>query len=281
MRLFLTQLGWEFYKAAARPRTWLPFAVALLLEFSVSLALRHPLVRVAIARDLWKMRWSFDEAFSGLTTAAHLLGEVAMVAGALGVALFAGEIVARECDDGTLRMILSRPGGRFRLLVQKLIVCVVYAVVLALFNGGSALAVGLLFEGRGPLIMVAPHEEVIGTFDYATGLDRYRLAVALLTLSSFSGMVVALAFSCFNMRPGAAVALSLTIFIADTCIRTAPGFGAVRPWCATTRVLAWRQVFNDEIPSTRLRRDYTQLAGWNAAWLAIGWLGFRRRDLKP
>lgn len=281
MRLFLIQLGWEFRKAAARPRTWLAFAGALLFEFGLSIAMRDPSVRAIIARDVWKMRWRFEEVFSGLTTAAHMLGEVATVMGSFGIALFAGELIAKDYEDGTLRMTLCRPISRFGLFAQKFIVATVFVVVISLFNGASALGVGLLFEGRGALVLVAPHEGVIGTFDWVTGLQRYELAVALLIFAAFSGMVVAFAFSCFNMRPAAATALALTILLTDTLIRTTPSLQAVEPWCISTRLITWRQVFNDEIPWLRIQRNYTQLAWWDAAWLTIGWLGFRRRDFKP
>jgi ABC-2 type transport system permease protein len=279
MRLFLIQLRWELYRAAMRPRTWLAFAAALIFEVGLSAAMRHPAVRLAIARDIWKMRWRFEESFSGLTTAAHMLGEVATVTGSFGIALFAGEIVAGEWDRGTLRTTLCRPISRLRLLLQKFIVCTLFVIVISVFNGASALAVGLLFERQGALIFIAPHEGVIGSFEFAPGLQRYVLSVGLLTFAAFSGMVVAFAFSCFAMRPATAAALAITILLADTNIRIAPTLRAVSPWCITTRLLSWRQVFNDEIPWPRIRRNYAELAWWDAGWLGIAWLGFRRRDL--
>ena len=32
MRQFFVQLGWEFYKLAARPRTWFAFVAAVVFE---------------------------------------------------------------------------------------------------------------------------------------------------------------------------------------------------------------------------------------------------------
>lgn len=279
MRRFFAQLGWEFYKLAARRRTWIPFAAALLFEFVMSRALRSETVRVAIARDLWKMRWRFDEAFSGLTTAAHIFGEAATIIGGFGVVLVAADLVAKESEDGTLQATLARPVSRSALLLQKLIVAAVYTLVLALFIAASALAMGLLFEGRGALVMIAPHEEIIGLFDAAEGLQRYAIAAALLIFPAFSGMVVAFAVACFDVRPWAAAAVALTLFLTDTSIRVHPEMQSVRAWCVTTHQLAWRQAFNEVIPWTRIRRSYAVLACWDAAWLAAGWWAFRRRDI--
>jgi hypothetical protein len=73
MRRFLIQLGWEFRKLAARPRSYFGFWAIVATQLLISGLLRFPAVRAAIARHLWKMQWGFDDAFSGLTTAAHML----------------------------------------------------------------------------------------------------------------------------------------------------------------------------------------------------------------
>jgi ABC-2 type transport system permease protein len=280
MRAFCVQLGWEFYRLGLRPRSWIPFGAVLLFELAVSAALRVAGVRAAIARDLWKMHWRFEENFSGLTTATHILGEAATLLGGFGIALVASDIVAKESEDGTLRMLLARPVTRRRIFTQKLIATTVYSLVLTGFTAATALGIGLLFEGRGPLLMIALHENIIGAFDFAPGVRRYGIATALLLLTQLSGMVVPFAFSCFSIRPNTAFVFALTMLLADTSIRLAPGFGSVGPFCMTTRLLSWRQAFNEEIPWTRIERNYAILAGWDLAWLATGFAVFRRRDVR-
>src|ERR1700710_2865041 len=112
MRAFLAQLKWEFVRLAKRPRTWLGFWLSLLFEVCASILLKAPGVRAAIARDVWKMHEQWDDIFSGLTTAAHILGESVTVVGPIGIALVAAEIVAGENETGTLRMIFCRPASR-------------------------------------------------------------------------------------------------------------------------------------------------------------------------
>jgi ABC-2 type transport system permease protein len=280
MRLFLVQLGWELRRLATRPHTWLAFALSLIFELAVSTLLKVPSARADIARDLWKLRAQWNEAFSGLTTAVHVMEETYTIIGSFGLALVAAVIVAGEDEDGTLRMVLCRPVSRTVVLAQKGIACVLYAAVLTGFIAFSTLAICLIFEGPGNLVLLAPHEGVMGSFLFTQGLQRYVLAVPLMWFSAASGLLWAFLFSCSGMKPAAATILSLALFATDDIVRTVPETAAASPYCVTTRMVSWRQVFNYDIPWARIQRNYTQLAEMDGLLIAGGWLFFRRRECK-
>src|ERR1700744_1232603 len=140
MRQFFTQLKWEFVRLAYRPQTWLAFWLSLLFEICVSVLLKAPGVRAAIARDVWKMREQWNDVFSGLTTATHIAGESLNAIGVLGIALVTAEIVSGERTSGTLRMMFCRPVNRGAVLAAKGIVCAVYAAVVVIYIGLTSLA---------------------------------------------------------------------------------------------------------------------------------------------
>jgi hypothetical protein len=278
--LFFTQLKWEFVRLANRPRTWLAFGLSLAFELCQSVLLKAPGVRAAIARDIWKMREQWNDIFSGLTTAAHILGEAFTIIGALGITLVAAEIVAGENETGTLRMIFCRSAGRGRVLAAKLIVCSVYTVVLVAFIAVTTLLIGLVFEGRGNLVMLAPHEGIMGAFHFGEGMRRYALAVPLIWFSALSGMLWPFFFSCTGMKPVTAAVLALALLAADDILRTTPQTAVISPHCMTTRMLSWRQVFNDDIPWPRIQRNYEQLAMIDAVLLAGAVVAFRRLEMR-
>ncbi len=280
MRAFIVQLGWELRRLALRRHTWLAFGLSLLFELGASALLKIPSVRADIARDVWKMRAQWNEVFSGLTTAAHIMGESFTLIGVLGVSLVAGGIVAGEDEDGTLRMIFCRPANRLSVWAQKWIACALYTVTLIGFIAATTLAVCLIFEGPGNLVMLAPHEGVMGSFEFAEGVRRYALAIPLMCFSGLSGMLWPFFFSCTRMKPAAAAILALSLLAADDIIRTAPETSAASPWCLTTRMLSWRQVFNDEIPWPRIQNNYTQLAALDGTLMVAAWVVFRRREFK-
>ena len=280
MSSFLTQLKWEFVRLANRPRTWFAFGLSLAFELGVSVLLKAAGVRAAIARDVWKMHEQWNDIFSGLTTAAHILGESFTIVCALGVAMVAAEIVSGEKESGTLQMIFCRPAHRGRVFVTKLIVASVYTVVLAAFIAATTLLIGLIFEGRGNLVLLAPHEGIMGAFHFEEGLRRYALAVPLIWFSALSGMLWPFFFSCTGMKPVTAAVLALTLLAADDILRTTPETAVISPHCVTTRMLSWRQVFNDDIPWPRIQRNYTQLAMIDAALLAGAVVAFRRLETR-
>jgi ABC-2 type transport system permease protein len=280
MRSFLAQLKWEFVRLMKRPRTWLVFWLSLLFEVCTSVLLKAPGVRAAIARDIWKMREQWNDIFSGLTTAAHILGESFTIVGAIGIALVAAEIVAGENESGTLRMIFCRPAGRGRVLAAKLVVCITYAMVVVLYIAATTLFIGWLFEGPGNLVLLAPHEGIMGAFHFEEGLRRYALAVPLICFAAVSGMLWPFFFSCTGMKPATAAVLALFLLAADDILRTTPQTAVISPHCVTTRMLSWRQVFNDEIPWPRIERNYEQLAVIDAALLAGAVIAFRRLETR-
>lgn len=276
MRLFLAQLIWEFRKLGAQPRTYLAPVAGVLLQMTIALLLRVPSIRTAIVHDLWRIRFPSDDALSGLSIAAQLMGNAGMMIGWPFLALVAGGIVAGEVDAGTMRSVLARPVTRGRIFWQKLIVCGAYTLALCAFFGMTALIFGLSSAPSGRLAVAAIHDGVLGVFDFPSGLQRYLLAVALLAVSSLSIVALAFAFSCCPVKPAIATAAALALFLADDVLRHSSPH--ISPHCLSTRVQSWRQVFNDDIPWGKLRRNYRTLLGFNATALLGGWLVFRRRD---
>jgi ABC-2 type transport system permease protein len=280
MGSFLAQLGWELRKLWRRRRSHLGFVAAFVCEAALTLLFTVPSVREHMGTYVWhNTTLSVADAFSGWTSAVHVTGETVLLIGSLFLALVAGDILAKEVEEGTLRMVLSRPVSRTRILVQKLLACVRYTTALMTFIGVSALVLGLVVHGRGALaIMVAP-EGIFGVLDPRVAIPRYALALVLLTVSGLTITLLAFAASCFDVKPAVATALALVLLLADDLVRMQPAFVTLRPYCLTTRLMSWRQVFNDEIPWLRIQRNYGVLLWIDLALIVTAWWAFRRREL--
>jgi ABC-2 type transport system permease protein len=278
---FVPQLRWELRKLWTRPRTYLGFAAIFAFELVMSLLWRLPAVRDVMVREFWKMHLELAQGFSGLTSAVHLAGESMAMIGALFLALVASDVVSKEFEDGTLRTLLCRPVGRGAVFLQKLLVCLLYAIALALFAGVSALVLGLVFEGRGPLVIVAFSESILAALDFRQGLARYALAIWMQAGSMLTIALIGFALSCCGLRPGAVIVVGGAILTADHLVRVQPGFAAIGPYTLATRLMSWRQVFNQSIPWPRLERNYGQLLALDLGLVIAAWWAFRRRDLTP
>jgi ABC-2 type transport system permease protein len=278
--MFLRQLAGEFALLAARPSARLGVAAVLVVELVLAALFEFPAVQAMLLRDARRLHWNVDAAFSGLTCASYLLGNAALSAGTFFAALVGANLVGQDAESGTLRTIFSRPVSRLRIYVQKALAALAYAVLLGLVAGLGALAFGLLFRGRGPLLVVILAEGVIGGFSPEEGLARFALAIALLPFTFATIACAAFALSCFKMKPTAAIAATLSVLIFEGVVRRIPGCEFVRPWLVITRLTTWMNSFNQIIPDLLMLRHYFELGALDLALLVTGWLAFRRREFK-
>src|SRR5208282_4797572 len=126
-----------------------------------------------------------SEFISVLTVAVVMLIPQIMLLMPLYVALVGGDLVAKEAEDGTLRMILSRPISRFRLLLVKWLAGVIFAAALVLALGGTALGFArLAFPWRGMFFFAAWPESIFNVLSASEGFKLYLCSHLLMTLNA-------------------------------------------------------------------------------------------------
>jgi ABC-2 type transport system permease protein len=280
MTLFARQLGGELRKLFARKRTFIGFGAFLAFEIVVVFLLRMPRAQESLRRLIERAGFDAAEFLSGLTLAFLILVWTVFLLEALYLALVAGDVVSKEVEDGTMRMMLCRPVSRGRILVLKALVSVIYTVTLTAFIGLTALVVGLLDRGPGGLFVFAPMEQIFAFHDFWSGLARYAAAIPLLALSLCTITALAFCLSCFNMKPSAATIVTLSILFADTILKNIPYFESFRGWFLTMKMTAWVRIFDARIPWEAMVEDYAWLMALNATLFVIAWQNFARRDFK-
>ena len=113
------QLRNELWKLFGKKRTYIGFGMLLLAQLAVTLVFRYSNASRGAVRALEGNGYLAAPYISGLTIAAIMLFPIAYILMPLYLALVGGDLVAKEAEDGTLRMILSRPISRGRLLAVK------------------------------------------------------------------------------------------------------------------------------------------------------------------
>lgn len=280
MSLFLTQFRHELRKLFARKRTWLGFGAFLGVELIILALLQLPRVQRSWKFIIERAGYGFEDYFSGITLAFQILIWTIFFLGGLFVALVAGDIVAKEVEDGTLRMTLCRPISRVRLLLLKYLACVLYTFALIFFIGLSALGVATLREGFGGFFAFQPIQGLFALFESGPGHVRYLAALPLLALSMCSVASIGFMLSCWNMKPAAATIATLTYFIADAIFRSIPYFEDIKQWFLTTHLEAWYDVFRTPIPVEKMIGDYAYLLAVDATLVIVGVIAFQVRDFK-
>src|SRR5215475_13467370 len=137
--MFYRHLTSELWKLFGKKRTYIGFGAFLIAQNVTLLFFRFSRWQQNFARNLEGNGYLVSEYISALTVALIMLLPQVILLMPLYAALVGGDLVAKEAEDGTLRMILSRPISRLRLLRSKWLAGVVFAALLVLILGFTAL----------------------------------------------------------------------------------------------------------------------------------------------
>jgi len=281
MNLFLFQLRGELRKMFARKRTWIGFGAFLVLEIVLLIVLHLDGPMSFWKRIIERQGQMFEFYFSAPTIGYIILGLSTMLLGGIYISLVAGDIVAKEAEDGTLRMVLGRPISRLRLLLLKYASCLIYNVLFVLFMGTTCYLLGACLRGfSGGFFAFAPEQGVVSFFPAAQGLGRYALAVVFLSLTLCTVSSIGFFFSCLPIKPAAATILTLSYLFIDMVLVKGQFMEDYEHLLVTSYIDTWLRTCLTPIPWMRIVRDLVVLAGVNSTFFILGWAVFQSRDFK-
>lgn len=280
MSLFFLQLRFELSKLFSRKRTYLGFVVFLIAELLIFSLLHLQGVKKSLAALMERSGYIFGDLYTGPTLAFMMLTYTASLLGGLYLALVSGDLVAKEVEDGTLRMILCRPVSRGRILSLKFLTCAVYTFALSFFIVGSSVITGILFQGTGQLFVYAPFEGIFSVFTFQEGLVRFAEAAVALGIGMLTISSVGFTLSCLNMKPATATIITISLLFVDSIIRGIPYFKSIAPYCLTTNISQWIYLFQGHIPWEQIASAYLFLAAINGTLFVAAWVVFSTRDFK-
>jgi ABC-2 type transport system permease protein len=279
--VFYHHLRNELWKLFGKKRTYIGFGAFLLAQNLMLLAFHFTHWQQQVERVLAGNGYVALEYISALTVALVMLTPQILLLMPLYTALVGGDLVAKEAEDGTLRMILARPVSRFRLLLVKWLAGVLFAAVLVLALGATALFFARLwFPWRGMFVASVWPESIFNVMPADTGLRFYTASHLLMTLNASVILGLAFMFSCFNMKPAAATILALSFMFINLVMEHIPYFEQYQEWFLPYHFRAWLLTFADPIPWDRVLGSVLILVAFNLTTFIIGAAGFQARDIK-
>src|SRR6266436_7550556 len=170
--MFYRHLSSELWKLFGKKRTYIGFGAFLVAQNVTLLFFRFSRWQQDVARNLEGNGYLVSEYISALTVALIMLLPQVILLMPLYAALVGGDLVAKEAEDGTLRMILARPISRLRLLALKWVAGLMFSIILVVALGLFGLLFTSFWFSWGGLFVFIPGE-MFSVFDAATGLGRY------------------------------------------------------------------------------------------------------------
>ena len=241
----LTVYRWELRKLRAQKRTYLGLGAAALVPIIFVVAL---VIRGDSPNDVAFGHYVHDTGLA-IPLVLLLFGSVWMFP--LITALVAGDIVAAEDRNQTLKTILTRSVERQQIFAGKTLATFTYAVAAIAVTGVVALVAGILASGFNSIVSLS------GTRVSATeGLVLVGASLAVYLIPIVAIACVGLLFSTVFRNSAAAIVGTLMFSLLVQLIGILPGLGRAPPLPAEHPVqrLAGASALADRLGADRPRR---------------------------
>lgn len=277
--MFYHHLRNELWKLFGKKRTYIGFGAFLLAQNAMLLAFRFTHWQRNMEQVLAGNGYLARDYVSTLTVAVVMLIPQILLLMPLYAALVGGDLVAKEAEDGTLRMILSRPVSRFRLLLVKWLAGAIFAALLAIALGATALVFARLWFPWKGMFVSAPGM-VFNVLTPGEGFKLYLCSHFFLAVNASVVLGLAFMFSCFNMKPAAATILALSFLFLNLVMEGIPFFEQYQEWFLPYHFRCWLLVYAQPIPWERVIGSLLILMAYNVTSFLVGAAAFQARDIK-
>ncbi|WP_336516164.1 ABC transporter permease [Pollutibacter soli] len=282
----------ELFKIFRKPRTYISFAAVIIIIWLIQLGF-YAEGEKYLGFSLQGMSESFlieGKILNGFLVCFIIL-QTLLVHIPLLVALVAGDMVSGEANQGTLRMLLTRPVSRTKLLISKFIAATMYTIGLLIWLAIWSLFFSLFIFGKGDMLIMK--SDVVTQILSSDALWRYFAAFCFATLAMITVTSLAFLLSVFASNSIGPIIATMAVVVLFTIIQTLdlPLFNAVKPFLFTTHMLAWKGFFDVQMneANEQIVGSIQDMSGilWSGAILAVHilfFLGvaifiFRRKDI--
>jgi ABC-2 type transport system permease protein len=259
---------WELLKLRAQKRTYLGLGAAAIVPIAFVLAL---IFRSGGPGDITLGKYLRQ---SGLATPFVVLEFMAIWGLPLITALVAGDIVASESHNGTLKTILTRSRERGEIFAGKVLATATYTLAAVVVMAGIGLAAATAEWGFKPLTSLSgPKVSALHSLVLLLGtLGVYLLA--LLGIAAF-GLLI----STITRNSAAAVVSTLMFALMMQLVGALPGTQSIRPYLLSNQFTAWHGFLRVPIDWAPIGHAIWLSAIYLAVPLVAAYLVFLRRDV--
>jgi ABC-2 type transport system permease protein len=265
-----TVYRWELRKLASQKRTYLGLGLAALLPliFVVSQIIRGHGPRGAdsiFASEIFQ---------SGLATPVLMLTFLAPFFLPLIAALVAGDIVAAEDNNGTLKTILTRSVDRGQIFAAKVLAALTYAALAAYLSAVVATVAGVSAWGF----------HSVRTLSGTTVSAQKALLLVIGANACF--LIPLLTIACIGVllstvtrNSAAAIVGTLGVTLVLAIVGQIPGLEGLHPYLLTTQYFAWQGLLRTPTDWAPIAHSAWVCALYAGPALLAAYLVFLRRDV--
>jgi ABC-2 type transport system permease protein len=284
----------EVFKIFKRPRTYIAFSVIALIIILIQIALKFGGDEY-VSLMLSGMGDSFEQIPSKDILNGYLVCFVILnlllIHIPILVALVAGDAVAGEANMGTLRLLVSKPVSRVKLLVVKFMASAFYTLILLIWVAVLALFLSIALFGVNWLGV--PRELQFNIMESDDVLWRYSLAFCFAAIGLICVAALAFMLSVFSdnaIGPIVATVCVIIVFTILTQMQIPFYDETIKPYLFTTHMLGWKGFFyvkgvegvteKGSIENLfSIVKSAAILIGYTAVFLGIAFWYFKRKNI--
>jgi ABC-2 type transport system permease protein len=259
---------WEVAKLLAQKRTYLGLGAAAVVPVIFVVVL---VLQTGGPTDVPLGRYIRD---TGLAVPFVVLFFMSIWGLPLLTALVAGDIIAAESHNGTLKTILTRSRERGEVFAGKALATASYTLALVLLMGLVGLVAGTIAWGFHPLTSLSGSQVSAG---HGLVLLLGTLAIYTLPLAGIAAFGVLL--STVTRNSAASVVGALMWALLMQLLGVLPGTESVRPYLLGTQFDAWHGFLRVPADWVPIDRTLWVCALYIALPLFAAYLVFLRRDV--
>lgn len=233
-----TVYRWELRKLIAQKRTYLGFGAALVVPIIFVIAL------LADAGSGGPDEVPFGSYVRETGLAIPLVclafGSIWLIP--LVTSLVAGDIVATEDQNGTLKTILTRSVERWQVFAGKTLAAFTYAALALTLFVGSGLVLGGLAWGFDPVTLLSGTRVSTGRGITLIGMATVAYLMPVLAIAS-----IAVLLSTVTRNSAAAVVGALMVSIVMQVLGALAALDFLDPYLLSTQFNAWQGLLRDPI----------------------------------
>ncbi|HEY1031472.1 MAG TPA: ABC transporter permease subunit [Flavipsychrobacter sp.] len=271
----------ELYKIFKKPRTYISFGIVTAFALVIQLALVAD-GKNFIAFAMQGVSAQFDIGGNVLNgyLVTYIILQSLLVQIPLLIALVAGDVLAGEANMGTLRLLLTKPVSRSKIVLVKFTAAVCYALLLLLWLAVIALGLSIIFFGTGDLVNMKSDAFVVLLKDDI--MWRYIAAFMFAALAMTTVAALALLLSAFADNSIGPIMGTMGIIVVLMIFSTLdlPIFDVVKQYLFTTHMVGWKGFFDDPVPYDAIRFSAIVLVVYTILFVGATVFYFRKKDIK-
>ncbi len=200
------------------------------------------------------------------------------------VATLAGDTVAGEMQDGSLKMYVSRARSRSAVLLSKFFAVYLVTLLFCIWFATVNVVVGVMILGVSPTQLVMLTDRMFGTDVVVMGcggaLLRYIASALYFSFSLTALGAITLFFSCIFNRMSAATVTVISLYFVSYVIAALPFSEAIRPYLLSEVMNNAFLFWLSPLPLHKLLLNLAALSLYTAGFLLGAVLTFNCKDLK-